>query len=248
MVPRPARCLLTLSFGLFAWIPPASAAEAPNLTIEQVIQEGDRYQGQMVRIRGQSDNCYGECALCPEGTTTDNFRRATCLSLVIGEAQLSSTVHDLMKTMYRFAVVTIEARFTSGCIYGPGGRILYAGPRSAAVYNESTGKQHIVCFNHLRPSDLSEARIIQVHARKTVFNGLIDPQWIWDELVPADSGERDAVLAEWDRAAGTAYPEVFTVKDKERQADIALTTMMVLPASVWRPLALGAGRHISCSA
>jgi hypothetical protein len=63
---------------------------------------------------------------------------------------------------------------------------------------------------------------LQVHARKTVLNGLIDPaNAIYDEVVPADSADRDAVLAEWDNTLLTTHPEVFTVNDKQRSADIA---------------------------
>jgi hypothetical protein len=221
---RHIRSLLGLAFGVMPFAALAAVAPVPALTIEQLVEDGARYQGRTVQIRGQLNNCHGACEICPEGTTTQTLRDAICLSLVFGpqvpgDTAISGTDHDLMTTMYRFAVVTIEARFTAACVHGPGGKLLYFGPIGTGVVATDTGKE-VICLSH-GPVDLSQGQVLQVHSRKTVLDGLVDPQSIWDELVPADPDERDAVLGEWDRTAGTTYPEVFTVKDKQKQADIA---------------------------
>lgn len=209
--------LLTLAVALLAGVP-AMAAQAPRLTIDELIKNGARYQNRVVQLRGQLDNCYGACSFCPEGTTRETLRDTLCLSLVFGpqvpgDLRLSRSANDLMTAMYRFAVVTIEARFTADCIFRDG-KLVYAN-------SARPGADEGICFS-VGPVDLSFGRVLQVHARKTVLDGLIDTQWIYDELVPAEPGERTEMLAEFESTVGSINPEVFAVKDKQMAADFAV--------------------------
>jgi hypothetical protein len=225
MVRSHTRWFLTLAVALLGAVP-AVSAQAPRLTLDELIKNGAQYQDRIVQLRGQLDNCYSSCNFCPEGTTTETFDDAICLSLVFGaqvpgDALPSGTAHDSMAMMYRFAVVTLEAQFTAACIFA-NGKLVYGAPNNPFFFQKGADKQEGGCFIP-RPADLSEARIVQVHARRTLVDGLIDPQSIYDELVAPDPDERAAILAEWDRTQVTKQPEIFTVKDKQMAADFAVS-------------------------
>ncbi len=140
----------------------APAASAPmSATLAQLHSHPARYAGKLVRLRGQLDSCLGyACDLCPETMTPQNNEGALCLQVSfdgypIGYADdAAATVSGDMQRLFRFATVTLEARFDPTCLpnYKPPGGL-------------------VVCSDY--PSALLDARVIAVHARRTARDGLV---------------------------------------------------------------------------
>jgi hypothetical protein len=176
----------------------SEAAQSPTLTISQLKQNWQRYDGRTVQLRGQFGGCGAVCDFCPLGMTNATYDPFRCIQLFFGRQNSDPTervVHILTGQVYRFAEVTIEARFNAVCLLDEMGHFV----------------GDMACTDG--PANLDNVRVLTVHARRpipnVVFGGTPEP------LVPAPPAERDAMLAEYRAINPTDLPwpvEMFLVQ------------------------------------
>ncbi len=191
---RALRILLWLVFALGCCIgqSPVVAAQTPLVTLEALTKDWKPYDGKRIRIRGQLDNCYHGCSLCPESmdaSSIDDDSLGKCVTVWFGTTHsYGETAEEiqsaaLLGETYRFATVTIEATFSSNCFAG-----------DPAYYH--LGTVISVCTDE-GPPPLYAAHVLEVHSRKSAANGLAFG-WVHD-VVPASQEEKNGMRA--------AFPE-----------------------------------------
>jgi len=76
-----------------------------------------KYAGELVKVRGKLDECYGwECSLCPESMTTAKANPDQCLPLEFQSLVPKTGFGEEEKEgVFRFASVTLVARFDPTC-------------------------------------------------------------------------------------------------------------------------------------
>lgn len=173
-------CAVLLLLGL------STQAQARVLDVHTLNTHWERYTGKMVTLRGQIDACQGwYCEICPEdmqqgadsrGCATIVFEQNSDASL--GEGY-ETEVHN--RWLYRFATVTLTARFNTACIW------------------DGTGKpvHNVVCSDG--PASLEYARVLKIHGRKSARDGLATDMEQMRPLVPAAAIDADAMFAEFGR-------------------------------------------------
>ena len=183
----------------------ADAAQAPRVTIHELKTNWKRYDGRTVQLRGQIDQCDFECFLCPEdivGPKYDSNRYILMAFEHQHEAQglaPDRVAGRLMAHLYRFATVTMTAKFSSLCFVGEDGNFV----------------GDVFCTDG--PANLDEAVVLEVHSRKSPELGLNHE----DEgtLSPALPSEQDAMLAEFKSVVWFGIPKMFSVELPELQAE-----------------------------
>ncbi len=193
--------LVSLAIMMTIVAPVTEAAQAPTVTINEIKTNWRRYDGRLVRVRGQLDNCFGGiygigCTLCPEQLTT--FAENACLSLDLAaepdaprfDQQRSMRVVSAMQETYRFATVSIEARLDTTYLLDQNGKTVRPDP---ALFFDGA------------PSNLQDAGVLQVHSRKSARDGLNHGG---TPMTLANPEEREPMLA----AFAAVYPEDRTFK------------------------------------
>jgi hypothetical protein len=172
---------------------PLAAAQTQRPALDEILKNPKRYDGRIVRLRGQIDNCHTLCGLCPEAMTANRYDASRCISIGFGteawDGKLTAyRAGRAFADVYRFATVTIEARFSSACLA-----------------EGNTG----ACILDSRPPNLREARVLAVHARKSARDGLADE--VLAPVVNASPEEREAMLAALNNVVpgDRGLPEVF---------------------------------------
>jgi hypothetical protein len=174
-------------------IPSVALAEATPVTIAQLLSDPGHYRNAQVIVRGQIDNCIAlSCNLCPEEMTTDSFDYTRCVVLEFDNFSGSRDdveTPGVMEQAFRFATVTITAEFDPSMLLReviPGGRGI----------------------------GLVDARVQQVHSRRSARNGLVG---IYDygKLVEPPPGEigamREAFLRDGAQNFGKLQTAIFWV-------------------------------------
>ena len=79
------------------------------------------YAGKVVRVAGKLDQCYAwECSLCPESMTSANADQRQCLALDFHNLMPGTGFgEEEQEKIFRFASVTLTARFDPSCWKGP---------------------------------------------------------------------------------------------------------------------------------
>jgi hypothetical protein len=176
----------------------SDAAQSSTLTIRDLKQNWQRYDGRTVQLRGQIGGCGSVCDFCPLEMTTATYDSLRCIHIYFGRQNSDPTeriVHILTGQVYRFAEVTIEARFTALCLLDEMGHFV----------------GDMLCTDG--PANLDNVRVLAVHARRptpnVLFGGMPEP------LLPAPPTEREAMLAEYKAINPTDLPwevEMFVVQ------------------------------------
>jgi len=170
------KALWTLLFLGLAIAPSvASEPEAIQTSIPQILQSPKAYANKIVRIDGQVDNCISlSCNICPTEMTNATFDTRKCLALEFeGFRDEGGAVgaSELMDKAFRFAVVTLEARFLPACL----------------------GIDGAVCTD--RATVLFDARVLALHARKTNQDGIVS-SYDFGQLVAPSASEQSAMQSE----------------------------------------------------
>jgi hypothetical protein len=172
-----------------------AAASAEPLTVHQLMRSPDRYADQTVRVTGQVDNCIARsCSLCPAEMTRETFDAHDCFNLSFDgfPDRDGNDARAQMDAAFRFATVILEAHFDPGCI-----------ERGSCVDREG---------------GLSDARVMQVIARKPAAEGLVS--WYREgRLLDPGPEDRRLMTAEWDKLAGRPDTglKLFIVEDYSLQ-------------------------------
>ncbi len=158
-------------------LPALAQDEVPiPVTLKELLANHATYNGKLVRVRGQIDNCIGfTCNLCEQEMTRES-RSGTCVGLTLsGFADKQDSSYDrvsgFMADAFRFASVTLDARVDDLCY------------RDDVTCTDSIGL-------------LSDARVQVVHARKTAKDGLFDPFYDYGSLTPPTAEDSNAMIAE----------------------------------------------------
>jgi hypothetical protein len=161
----------------------AGTAQARTLTVAELQHDARRLDGQMVTVRGQIDSCSAwYCEICPEDVR-EQGALYQCLSVVFtpqGNHDFwHSGLHEekLYEKLYRFATVTLTARFSAMCVYDANGN-----PVGSVVCSDG-------------PAALDDAHVVAVHARKTAQTGLASADDV-RPLRPATADEAAAMAPE----------------------------------------------------
>lgn len=191
------RGVLALAFVVFAvsLSPFAEAAQAPRVTIQELKKNWKRYDGKTVQVHGQFDACndtFGAgCVLCPEEMTDFDWNHCLSLSFLresaLQEPSALFASTSLMRELYRFATVTIEARLDSTSLYDENGDAVK--PELANAISDGGYP------------NLAEARVLHVDSRKTARNGLVSGES--DQISAVIPQERDAMMT----AFAAVYPD-----------------------------------------
>ena len=192
---RSKLALLGLALMFSVWPLVAEAAQPTLVTVDQIKTNWQRYDGRLVTVRGQLDNCFNGiygigCMLCPEQMTT--WEPNDCLSLEFAsevapprvDQQRSMRVVSVQQETYRFATVTVEALLDATWLTDRSGNSVKPDPP---------------LFHDGAPPNLRDARVLQVHTRKSARDGL-GPSGA--PLTLASPQEREAMLA----AFAVVYP------------------------------------------
>jgi hypothetical protein len=184
----------------------AAASLTNEVTIHELKQNWRHYDGKKVQLRGQLDRCVGtwRCNICPEEMTRQSYNWNLCIPVSFGHQHKQNTdfldeqTDYLMQRLYRFATVTIEAKFSALCLWDEKG-------------NQVGG---VICTDG--PANLDEARILQVHSRKTAQDGLIDPDEVKGLLKPAVGADREEMFREFQSVVWYGHEmEMFKVQLNE---------------------------------
>ena len=175
-----ARCLLP-----FVLLFVAGVAQARTLTVAELQHDAKRLNGQTVTVRGQIDSCSSwYCEICPEDMREKDALYA-CLSVVFTRQDGNDDfwhagLHEekLYEKLYRFATVTLTARFDALCVYDDKGN-----PVGDAICSDG-------------PAALDDAHVLAVHARKTAQTGLALGEKT-RTLRPATSDEAAMMMPEY---------------------------------------------------
>ena len=97
----------------------ASATSAP-LSPDELRAHPGNYAGKTVQIKGKLTECAGwECSICPEEMTTETRDADRCLPLEFRSLMKGAGFGaDAREATFRFASVTINARFDPACWRG----------------------------------------------------------------------------------------------------------------------------------
>jgi hypothetical protein len=185
---------------LGVWVPALAAEVQPaQVTIGSLRSNWQRYEGMTVQVRGQVDNCNERCALCPEDMTTETYNNNRCLSLEFGPEISRGTLIDnqanmAMHVAFRFATITVQARFNTQCLFDEMGMQL---SKSVCIFDNPT-------------PNLRSSQVLQVHARKSARDGIAG--YLFGPLTPATEEDRKAMTDEFNAVVWGDYatPEMFT--------------------------------------
>lgn len=185
--PRRRRRLMALTAMFVAHAVVAEAAQSASVTVNDIKTNWGRYDGRIIRVRGQLDTCFNGiyglgCMLCPEQMTTVDPNRCVSLEFAMEPTTLDHqaplrVVSHIQET-YRFATVTVEAQFDATFLFDENGN-----PVKPLPYLTADGS----------PPNLFDAHVVQVHARKSARDGLV--LYGAEQLSPALSEERSVMLA-----------------------------------------------------
>lgn len=180
---------------------PADAAPLPvPVTIEQLLANPDHYAMKDVRITGQVDNCISfTCNLCPADMTRETLDLKKCIGMSFtgyrpegeGMAQdvAASRTETGMENLFRFATVTLDAFFNPACLTNK------AYNRDGSVQVDARNiVLTVVCTD--RATVLEDARVIDLHARKSARDGLVS-YYDFGPLVEADAAMAGEIRAVW---------------------------------------------------
>ena len=165
------RLFLTALAATFLYVG-SVAAQAPGPPVASIAALRSHmgyWANRTVRVRGQIDLCSNfDCHICPEAMTQAGLDLDRCLSISFSGFETDPAggrTAGLMEDTFRFAIVTLEAKFDPTCLgYFP------ARSRRAASRAAHQEVQAVVCTD--RASVLRSARVIAVHSRKTADTGL----------------------------------------------------------------------------
>jgi len=154
-------------------------------SLQQLLQSPKSFADRYVRTTGQVDNCFGfTCNLCPAEMTNATFDVRKCLGVSFYGF---SGADGLMDRAFRFAVVTLDARFDPACL-----------------------DEKVICLD--RVSELIDARVVEVQSRHSALDGIVS----WHDegnLIPASAADEQGMKAELD---GLGSPPDPTRKDDMR--------------------------------
>lgn len=164
----------------------AVQAAAHVIDVHTLNTHWQRYTGKTVTLRGQIDACQGwYCEICPERMQPGADSRL-CATIVFAQDSDTSLgegyeteVHN--RWLYRFATVTLTARFNTDCLWDGKGKPV----------------RNVVCSDG--PASLEYARVLKVHERKSARDGLATDMEQLRPLVPAAASDADAMFAEFGR-------------------------------------------------
>lgn len=119
----PVAIALTILAGVAATVGSACAQTQPHpapVAISELRKHPDKYSGQTVRISGKLTECWGwECSICPEAMTSETADAEQCLPLEFRPLMKGTGFGEsAVEAVFRFASVTIDARFDPGCLHG----------------------------------------------------------------------------------------------------------------------------------
>jgi hypothetical protein len=190
------RLLFPLALGaLYLFAPfPASAGE---LTVHELKQHRQKYDGTRVQVRGQLDTCgpVWFCAICPEDMTRQTYNDNLCISFAFENQHVrdfdegADRLDRLTRTAYRFATVTVDASFSSLCMIDEKGNFLGT----------------VVCSDG--PANLDDAKVLEVRGRKTSeTGGLVDSTSL--RVLTTPSGrDAEAMDSEFRLVIGDLYAQ-----------------------------------------
>ena len=91
------------------------------VAISELRSHPDKYSGQTVQIAGKLTECAGwECSICPEEMTSETADSRRCLPLEFRPLMKGTGFGgEAVEAVFRFASVTIDARFDPACLHGP---------------------------------------------------------------------------------------------------------------------------------
>jgi hypothetical protein len=170
-----------------------SAGAAPRSTSVPDLHAAPwRLAHRPVRLRGQIDACAGlSCKLCPETMTRETQNSRECLGIAFddfADPVAGYATHRSMDEAFRFATVTVDAVFEPGCL---------TGTEDGRPHRNTGEVPVIICMD--RATSLRQARVVRIHGRKTINDGLS----FWghdDELVRASGAEEAQMLGAWREA------------------------------------------------
>jgi hypothetical protein len=201
----------------------SDAAQSPRVSILDLKRNPSLYEGKVVRVQGQFDQCAGgvTCNFCPADMTRVTFDENRCLPLGFrsgyGASLPEGNFTPLMHRLYKFSTVTLEATFTSLCL-----RDENANPIG-----------DVLCTGW--PANLYLPRVLEVHSRKSASDGLVTQWGDIGPLIPPPPGEREAMQQELARVtlgSGTGPGAVFSIQlspqeleNKERGDDTVMDAL-----------------------
>lgn len=173
-------------------------ASAKGVTIAQLLANPAQYRFAEVIVRGQIDNCVGfSCNLCPEDMTRATFDVEKCISLDFdnydNRQSERESIQDVLANAFRFSVVTVHAWYDPRAELG-----------EVLVTDKATG--------------LYGARVLEIHARKTLRDGLVS-FYSYGDLAPAPGDEVRGMLQAMSRDGAIPYlatkATLFLIKGKD---------------------------------
>jgi hypothetical protein len=193
---------MMLACVLLAFAGAAQATDATiGVTIAQLIAHPNDYAGKTVEVRGQVDNCLSlSCNLCPEDMTDASFDRDKCLGMSFTgfddpDPQSALRASEMMEWMFRFATLTLTARFDPACLTGK---------------DPDDPQATVVCTD--RASVLHNAVVNTVHSRKNGDTGIASA-YRWGEFSKPSDVDRRAMLALLAVFISDKTPELLIVPD-----------------------------------
>jgi hypothetical protein len=165
----------------------AGSSDPMPVTLQELIRTPDTYAMKEVRLRGQLDNCLSfSCHFCPEEMTDEAYDLSKCLALGFDDfsssgGQPSVRTSELLEQAFRFAIITIDAKFDPTCLTNEGYRAVH----------EIKGKAETVVICTDRATVLRLARVQQVHFRKSALDGIVSWYQIGDLKSPGASDESE---------------------------------------------------------
>jgi hypothetical protein len=180
-----------------------AAAELPvTATIQDLIAKPEAYREKIVVLRGQVDSCVMlSCNFCPKDMTTKNFERNKCLGMefsAFGDPMPWSArrTAEAMERAFRFATVTLSAKFYPNCLTGK---------------DPGDPDATIVCLD--RAAVLYDAVVQQVHSRKNADTGIVT-MYDWGKLSEPGEKDRRAMLDVLADVYPKETPKLFLVADR----------------------------------
>lgn len=187
--------LRALGVSLLLGLSAATVVAAPSprsVTLDQLRNAPHQFAGQMVRLRGQVDQCWNTgCSLCPTDATPLNPQPERCLAIDFDRLRGGEDNRGAdMDAAFRYADVVVTAKFDPECLLGP-------------------------CLD--RASVLLDSRVEQVTRRRPSRDGLI---WRPDRLVaaPAPVVQQIAELVRPSGAQPVVRPTAVFVTSSEEKA------------------------------
>jgi hypothetical protein len=167
MIPRLAAIVLATAVGSCATVP--APAEPAPMTVAYVKHHMRQLHGQTIRMSGEMNNCTSlTCSICDGPEEED-----VCLGVSLNAD--SDDARYVVEELYRFAVITIDARIDGACELG----------YDPDLPPSKDPDRDVVAVCTDRASSVEDARVVSVDARKPASLGRFD-MYKGDPLQEAD--------------------------------------------------------------